>query len=91
MFQELSRQWQSVVSSWGEKHQCRDIRDNLQKCDFIKIIIYIENMTHGLVFVFFHAAALFLSRYVFITFSYTCTCLCVYHSAALFLSDLDTG
>jgi hypothetical protein len=38
------------VSSWGEKHQGSYIRGSQQKYDFIKIMIYEENMTHGLVF-----------------------------------------
>ena len=47
------------VSSWGEKHQGSDIWGSPQKYDFIKIMIYEEDMTHGLVFLFYQAAALF--------------------------------
>jgi hypothetical protein len=47
------------VSSWGEKHQGFDIRGSSQKYDFIKIISFEENMTHGLVFVFYQAAAFY--------------------------------
>ena len=47
------------VSSWGEKHQGSYIRGSQKKYDFIKIMIYEENMTHGLVFLFYQAAALF--------------------------------
>ena len=47
------------VSSWGERHQGSYIRGSQQKYDFIKILSYEENMTHGLVFLFYQAAALF--------------------------------
>jgi hypothetical protein len=47
------------VSSWGEKHQGSYIRGSPQKYDFIKIMSYEENMTHGIVFVFYQAAAFF--------------------------------
>ena len=39
------------VSSWGEKHHGSYIRGSRKKYDFIKIISYKENVTHGLVFV----------------------------------------
>ena len=47
------------VSSWGEKHKGSYIRGSQQKYDFIKIMIYEENMTHGLVFLFYQAAAFY--------------------------------
>jgi hypothetical protein len=47
------------VSSWGEKHQGSYIRGSPQNYDFIKLMSYEQNMTHGLVFIFYQAAAFY--------------------------------
>ena len=50
----------SVAGERNIRLQGNYIRGSKQKYDFIKIMSYEENMTHGLVFLFYQAAAFFL-------------------------------